>query len=67
MIEIICITDCIFQVCHSLVMGLISTREGCEVLLLHTKLKVQLCVPEPALLHVAELLQCLVLPLTSVS
>lgn len=48
-------------------MGLISIRESCEVVLLHTKLKVQLCVPEPAPFHVAEILRCLVLPLTSVS
>jgi len=48
-------------------MGLISVCESCEALLLHTKLKVQLCVPEPAPFHAAEILQCLVLPLTSVS
>lgn len=65
-VEIICVMDCIFPVCHSLVMGLISIRESREVVL-HTELEVQLCVPEPAPFHVGEILHCLVLPLASVS
>lgn len=59
--------DCILKVCHGLVMGLISIHESCEVLLPHSKPKVQPCVPLPALFQVAEMLQCLLSALNSIS
>lgn len=67
MTEIICIMDCTLKVCHGLVMGLVSIHESCEVLLLHSKPKVQPCVPLWAPFQVAEMLQCLLLALNSIS
>lgn len=66
MIAMMCILDCIFQVCYRLGTGLVSIRESCEVLLL-TPRPVWVRGPAPAPCHGAEILRRLILPLTSVS